>query len=323
MQLFEALVKVQKCPTCRMKFTKGGVNTLAASMIEKIPHRSVMNVLIRSPLMLASGFDWNMVLGIGQLVHFIFRCKYSDLGCSAAMLLRYIAKHEERCPERTVKCPFHACSKLVKLKDYDEHANETHAVLAEADFYEEKQNPDSPVVISTLLSSGTHLRNWNGLTKQRGEEFVTSESLTWPYVAFIMGRMFFLVKNYDAHLKIFTFCVLLADHPEVAGQYSAILTIRNGDGSVEDSHRCPVISIEEKFPSDRREIFDDARVWKVPYWDMKSLFRFKHQGTSRNIYMVNNIHDWSVGYDIEVKISKNRRIFALEPPDVYLSPVKQ
>lgn len=46
-------VKVQKCPTCRMKFTKGGVNTLAASMIEKIPHRSVMNVLIRSLLTLA------------------------------------------------------------------------------------------------------------------------------------------------------------------------------------------------------------------------------------------------------------------------------
>ena len=53
-------VKVQKCPTCRMKFTKGGVNTLAASMIEKIPHRSVMNVLIRSHLI----FDWNMVSGI-------------------------------------------------------------------------------------------------------------------------------------------------------------------------------------------------------------------------------------------------------------------
>merc|ERR1719480_21125 len=73
------------CPTCRRKMLKGGTNTIANKMIEKVPHP----------------------------------CKY---GCQVKNYLKEIKEHEARCPERTIKCPFLGCNDQVQITEYQQHA---------------------------------------------------------------------------------------------------------------------------------------------------------------------------------------------------------
>ena len=75
-------VNVNICPTCRRPMLKNGTNTLANKMIERIPHP----------------------------------CKYSQ--CHVKNYLKEIVKHEARCPERTIKCPYLWCNEQVKVAEY-------------------------------------------------------------------------------------------------------------------------------------------------------------------------------------------------------------
>ena len=82
--------KVQECPTCKRKYPNGELeitNSLAASLIDKVPHR----------------------------------CKYHDFKCEVKMKLSEIVKHEKQCQERTVKCPHLQCGQEVQLKKFHEH----------------------------------------------------------------------------------------------------------------------------------------------------------------------------------------------------------
>ena len=85
-------LRVKKCPTCRREFPKDKfevTSSLAASMIFKVPHK----------------------------------CKYSDYGCDVKMKLKDITKHEDKCPEKTVRCPLSYCRKIVQLKEFQDHLN--------------------------------------------------------------------------------------------------------------------------------------------------------------------------------------------------------
>ena len=82
--------KVQECPTCKRKYPNGELeitNSLAASLIDKVPHR----------------------------------CKYQDFKCDIKKKLSEIVKHEKICPERTVTCPNLGCNQEVQLKKFHEH----------------------------------------------------------------------------------------------------------------------------------------------------------------------------------------------------------
>ena len=83
--------KVKECPTCRRDYPWGKfevTSSLAASLIDKVPHK----------------------------------CKYSDYSCDVKMKLSEIVQHEKLCPERTVKCPEQNCGKVVKMREFHEHA---------------------------------------------------------------------------------------------------------------------------------------------------------------------------------------------------------
>ena len=79
-------VNMTTCPTCRRPMLEDGTNTLANRMIEIVPHP----------------------------------CKYSN--CQVKNHLKEIEDHEERCQERTVKCPFLGCDEMVQVSDFQKHA---------------------------------------------------------------------------------------------------------------------------------------------------------------------------------------------------------
>ena len=77
--------------------------------------------------------------------------------------------------------------------------------------------------------------------------------------------------------------------------------IRNEETGVEVDYKCPVVSVEEMDSSHTplTEMFDEARCWKVPYYTMKSLFRFYNWNGQ---YECNKM-EWRVSYCTEINIT--------------------
>jgi len=82
-------VNMTKCPTCSKDLNKKITSSLAASLVELVPHQ----------------------------------CKFSKFGCEVNDLLSPLANHEKVCNVRSIKCPRNICS-FVPVKDYDNHVNE-------------------------------------------------------------------------------------------------------------------------------------------------------------------------------------------------------
>ena len=82
-------VNMTKCPTCSKDLNKKITSSLAASLVELVPHQ----------------------------------CKFSKFGCEVKDLLSPLANHEKVCNVRSIKCPRNICS-FVPVKDYDSHVNE-------------------------------------------------------------------------------------------------------------------------------------------------------------------------------------------------------
>ena len=79
-----------QCPTCRRRYPDEEMtNSAIASMIDVLPHK----------------------------------CKFSRFGCKEKLGLDDLIKHEAKCPERTVICPYRSCKQKVQLKMFSEHMN--------------------------------------------------------------------------------------------------------------------------------------------------------------------------------------------------------
>ena len=147
-----------KCPTCRQKLRKRDVSSLAAALYDKVEHR----------------------------------CKY--IPCEEKALLGQLLVHENKCPERIIKCPVgryffgeDRCGKEVKFKNFNEHCIANHEINPFFSFFED--------VFSTYLPTYTNL----------------SQSL---------GKIVFLFVRYEEFmLKMF---VMIAEDPEIISQYTAI-----------------------------------------------------------------------------------------------------
>ena len=113
---------VTTCPTCRRRLYNDGTNSLAASMIDKVPHR----------------------------------CKFAEYGCEVKDFLCQLKIHEEKCEERTVKCPYISCLAEVQLKAYKEHAFKDCSSIVGS-------------IVCPVLSIG--FMQWDGVSKNRGKEF--------------------------------------------------------------------------------------------------------------------------------------------------------
>ena len=103
---------INTCPTCRRQLIEGHNSTIAASLIDQIPHK----------------------------------CKFQDLGCKEKRLLSEIDNHEKKCPERTVKCAVDECSQVVKLKMFSQHAKDCFSV------YTEENNTDITLSSSIICN---------------------------------------------------------------------------------------------------------------------------------------------------------------------------
>ena len=146
-----------KCPTCRQKLRKRDVSSLAAALYDKVEHR----------------------------------CKY--INCKEKALLGQILVHENKCPERIIKCPVgryffgeDRCGKEVKFKNFNEHCIANH-----------QKNEMIPIRILPSPSLPSYA--------------ILSQS---------SGKIVFLfVRCEEFMLKMF---VMIAEDPEIISQYTAI-----------------------------------------------------------------------------------------------------
>ena len=98
---------------------------------------------------------------------------------------------------------------------------------------------------------------------------------------------------------VWAFSVIVQPVVEPMDRFTAL--IRNEETGVEVDYKCPVVSVEEMDSSHTplTEMFDEARCWKVPYYTMKSLFRFYNWNGQ---YECNKM-EWRVSYCTEINIT--------------------
>merc|ERR1719423_61822 len=82
------------------------------------------------------------------------KCKFSTYGCEEKDYLVPLKNHEEKCPERTVKCPSVKCKAEVQLKKFQEHVQENECWI----------KLDKSTFVHTI-SSG--FMEWDGESKSR------------------------------------------------------------------------------------------------------------------------------------------------------------
>jgi len=166
-------VNVHICPTCRRLMLKDGTNTLANKMIERIPHP----------------------------------CKYSE--CQVKNYLKEIVKHEARCPERTIECPYLYCKKQVKITEFY-----THAVASTCNY--------CPAVLSNTTDNYIEIKNGETL------QSYLSTDMNWSMRVFEdHGKMFYFHQHYFAAEQIFAFYITMAEHSSEANKYLARMTLKN------------------------------------------------------------------------------------------------
>lgn len=225
---------VSTCTTCRRRLYQDGTSSLAASLIEKVPHK----------------------------------CKFSAYGCEVKDLLGPLKVHEEKCAERTIKCPSFQCKANIQVKKFEEH-------LKESNCCKKLNGPD----FQWELSSG--FMKWDGLSKNKGEEFVLTTELC---VIIYSGSAFILVK-FCPKLKTMMFAVITTKSPEEAEQYSAKISMEKE--SSKTFFECPPLSIEQIPPVE--DFSNHEKCWNVHYSLFRKFLHFEDKGE-------NNNHDWVVTF---------------------------
>jgi len=237
---------VTLCPTCRRGYSSN-TSSVVASLLEVIPHK----------------------------------CKYSVYQCDIKLNLADIVKHEEKCEERTINCPYLPCSEIVQLKEFRDHAAKKGCFI----------DCGTKRTFGSTLSED-YLK-WDGESKDIGDEFDLDQSNCSKLFGFKCdGKRFYLICKYFGSRRKFLFYVMMAENLEVVGDYSVKMMIANKNGSTKLWLECPVISIED--------IGDDSTdCFTVEYDAMKPLLRIDNMGDEEN-------RRWKVGFKIKVDINGRR-----------------
>ena len=98
--------QLRECPTCRRRLFADNHSSIAAYLIDQVPHN----------------------------------CKFNEFGCKDKGLLSEIVIHEKKCPERTVRCAIKGCSEVVQLKKFPLHTKECFS------YYREENRLENSVV---------------------------------------------------------------------------------------------------------------------------------------------------------------------------------
>ena len=174
----------------------------------------------------------NSVVGalIEQVEH---RCKYSDQGCEVKMMLKDLVTHEEKCPDRNIKCPWPGCGYQMKLNSFDSHA-------------EEREH---------CTEVGNRKLKWEILINSVSN-FEHNESSMGGIKA--LDELFYVNLSYHKPNKCFVFSIWLAKCQDVASEYIADLVIE-GDNSKLCYEGMKVSSVEN-IPTIDKLVKDDGNI---------------------------------------------------------------
>ena len=203
-----------------------GTNTLANKMIERVPHP----------------------------------CKFSQ--CEVKDYLKEIKEHEDRCPERTVKCPHLTCNDEVKVSEYQKHAMATSTCNL---YYDE---------LSRTIRWTCPFNKGNG----ESLESVLLKNWCWKMRAFEdHGKLFFVHMHFSSEEKMLAFYVTIAEHLTIAKKYLAKMTLKNQNNDRKPlSITQDVISMDSA-PSDLEAVLASESVMFVPWKTMSRFLKWKDQ----------------------------------------------
>ena len=217
---------VRDCPTCRRVYPRDPIsNSLAASFVDELPHK----------------------------------CKFSSLGCEEKLFLSELVKHEARCPERSVKCPFYHCNETsVQIKKYNEHCQTKCGI--------------------ELVQYNTVGFEWSMFLgffagSELGEmRMDNDESFKFTIINFTKpSKTCYLGCNYHGVKKLFFFYVM-ADKGEEE-ELKARISFQNKVSETTLSFVIPCISIEEA-PRSWEDFFANKDCKRFHYETMKEFFEF-------------------------------------------------
>ena len=217
-------VNVTTCPTCRRLMLQDGTNTLANKMIERIPHP----------------------------------CKY---GCQVKNYLKEIVKHEARCPERTVKCPYIGCNDQVQISKLHTHV----------------MNKDSKCSFLAGNYEITSLQYCWEIETGSGETLERQLSKTWDWKMNAIqhnGKIFCFHQHFLSDEKTFAFYVT----SEADNHLAKVTVINQNDVRKSLTITQDVISIDSA-PNDNHSILASEKVMFV-HWKTMSRFMKWNKETS-------------------------------------------
>ena len=189
---------VKNCPTCRKPMPEGMINSVVGGLIEKVEHE----------------------------------CKYSDQGCEVTVMLKDLVIHEDKCPDRTIKCPWPGCGDHVKLTSFDSHASKRHCTVVGSEGMEWE-------IIQNNVSRIWHNKPSTGGIKA-------------------LDELFYVILTYHKPSKCFVFSIWLAKCQDVASKYIADLVIEGDNSKL--CYEGMKVSSMENIPTIDKLVKDDGNI---------------------------------------------------------------
>ena len=216
-------VNVTTCPTCRRPMLKDGTNTLANKIIEIVSHP----------------------------------CKYSK--CQVKNNLKEIEKHEERCSERTVKCPYLGCNEMIHVREFQNHAMTEDCIYYNSDLLTRK------TMKSNLNDFGESLQS------------ALSQNINWSMRAYEdHGKLFYFHRHYFSAEQTFAFYVTMAELDSESEKYRAKMTLKHQNDEWKSlSFTQNVISIDSA-PTDSKAVLASKSVMFVHWRTMSEFMKWRN-----------------------------------------------
>ena len=200
-------------------------------------------------------------------------CKFFIFGCFVKMKVDDINRHEEKCSNRSVTCPYVGCKKEVAMKKFAEHALENECAESTEDYGSDNVGGDDynwPFNLNESL-------DWDKEEPFEGTVFdlTKDQKFRLPQI-FVDGVAFYVFFHYLASRQSFVICVILPNDVETASRYNTKLIIGKNSLDIRNRSRLtyegPVLSIEDL--PDMNSSDASSKYWIVPYDVAKPFFSF-------------------------------------------------
>lgn len=222
-----------KCPTCRRNLNKNITNSVASSLVELIPHK----------------------------------CKYFENGCQVQDLLSSLVKHEIVCEERTIQCPLLSCSKMVQLKEFDQHVD------ANKCFENATNKVVQGVVHNDIVMDGNR-----SYPKFNVKEYGPSEDGEKYWMHKFDGKNFYFVESFSSQKEVYSYVVMMVGmNKEDVEAYSVQMVVFSNDEKFKIEFTLPVLPIDSGLDLKYEKLLDENKTFFVPLYQMKRLFCYEEE----------------------------------------------